>query len=607
VNSDLTAGNDLFRKSYWPLVASIATILLFPWVGKSYFVLRIGIIALIYAINTVGMTLLVRYAGLISLGHSAFFAFGAYTSAILTSRSGLNPWLAMAVALLTSAGLAYLFSIPFLKLRKVYLAMATLGLGEVVYLLTKELSSLTGGVNGIAGIPYLQVGPLELRDDWQIFYLIGFFALLAVSFSRSISNSAFGRALHAIRTNEMAAEAMGIDAKRHLCVVFCFSAGLSALSGSLLAHFLTFISPDSFTINFSVSLLIFVVIGGANIWAGVITAVLLVAFSEVCRGFQDFSLGPYGLILMVALFVFPEGLAGIFRHHSEKTDTRSQSTTGHAEEMPGPVETVTKASASSNSCKETILELEDVSKAFGGNEALSEVCLSVPRDSILGVIGPNGAGKTTLLNVIDGFFPTSRGHIKFLNTDVTGSSPHRMASLGVGRTFQINNLFQGMTVIENVMVGAHLAGNCGMFSRGIGTKQAKSEERAIFRRAMESLDFLGLSHRAHNVVDELSFGDQRLVELSRALAMEPKLLLLDEIAAGLTGQEVKRLPRLLRMVRGRGITIILVEHNMPLVMSVSDSVMVLHFGQQLAFGTPSEISKNEEVIRAYLGESTRDA
>jgi branched-chain amino acid transport system permease protein len=607
VNSKTAAGNDHFKRTYWPFLASILVIALFPWVGKSYFVLSIGIMAVIYAINTIGMTLLVRYAGLISLGHGAFFAFGAYTSAILITRLGFNAWLAMAVGMLLSAGLAYLFAVPFLKLRKVYLAMATLGLGEAIYLIARELAGLTGGANGIANIPYLRLGPFELRNDWQIFYLVGFVALLAIHFSRNISNSIFGRALHAIRTNEMAAEAMGIDGKRHLSTIFCFSAVLSALSGSLFAHYHSFISPDSFTIAFSVSLLIFVVIGGANIWAGVTTAVLLVALTEVFRGFQDFSLGPYGLILVVALFVFPEGLAGILKQRASKTRTRSRPTSGPERKLPLPSEALPRPIPGGGRREETVLELKNVSKAFGGNEALSDVSFSLPRNTILGVIGPNGAGKTTLLNVIDGFLPPNRGQVIFCNADVTGSNPYTMASLGVGRTFQINNLFEGMTVIENVMVGAHLTGHCGMVSLGIGTRKVKSEEGVIFRRAMESLDFLNMTHRANDVVDELSFGDQRLVELARALASQPELLLLDEIAAGLTGLEVKMLPRILRLIRDRGITIILVEHNMPLVMSVSDMVMVLNFGQRLALGTPSEVSKDEKVIRAYLGETKRHA
>ena len=577
--------------------------LLFPWVGKTYFVIRIGIIAVLYAINAVGMTLLIRYAGLISLGHSAFFAFGAYISAILILRVGLNAWLSMIISVSTTVFFAYLFSVPFLRLRKVYLGMATLGLGEVVYLLIKELSSITGGMNGIANIPYLNVGFIELKDDWQIFYLVGFVAIIIIFFSKNLSNSRLGRALHALRTNEMAAEAVGIDAKWELCRIFCFSAGLSALSGCLLAHFLTFISPDSFTMSFSVALLIFVVIGGANIWAGVVTSVLLIVILEVFRAFQDFSLGPYGLILIISLFVFPDGLAELFRRHHAKAHKGTNSPQASVREMTPETVAHFGNGPFVESQKENILELKGVSKSFGGNKALSNLSLSVPYGMILGVIGPNGAGKTTMLNVINGFLPFDTGSIKFRKNDVINFSPHEMAALGVGRTFQMNNLFQGMTVIENVMVGSHLIGKCGMVSLGLKNRKAKIDESAIFRRALESLELLNLAHRAYNIVDELSYGEQRLVELSRALSIQPKLLLLDEISAGLTAHEVEMLPHLLRLVRNQSITIILVEHNMPLVMSVSDCVMVLEFGQQLAFGTPSEISKDESVIRAYLGEA----
>lgn len=602
-----TIVRQMFFKRYWPFLIPLGLVFLFPWAGKNYFILRIGIITVLYAINAVGMTLLVRYAGLISLGHSAFFASGAYISAILMLRFGLNGWLSMIISVSTTVLFAYLFSVPFLKLRKVYLAMATLALGEVVYLVIKELPNITGGMNGLTNIPYLDMGFVQLKDDWQIFYLTGFVAIVIIFFSENLSQSRLGRALHAVRTDEMAAEAVGIDAKNELCRIFCFSAGLSALSGCLLAHFLTVISPDSFTLGFSVSLLIFVVIGGANIWAGVVTSVLLVAASEVFRTFQDFSLGPYGLILIISLFVFPDGLAEIFRRRHAKTHRGTNNQQRPAKETVLVRSVHLERDTTVENHKESILELKQVSKAFGGNKALSNLSLSVPYDAILGIIGPNGAGKTTTLNVINGFFPADAGSIKFRNIDVFNSSPHEMAALGVGRTFQMNNLFQGMTVIENVMVGAHLIGKCGMVALGLNSRRARLDENVIFGRAMESLEFLDLAHRAYDTVDELSYGEQRLVELSRALSIQPKLLLLDEIAAGLTAHEVEMLPQLLRLLRNRGITIILVEHNMPLVMGVSDYVLVLEFGQQLAFGMPSEISKDERVIMAYLGEATKDA
>ncbi len=307
------------------MLALIACIVFFPLLVRSYFVTRLAIVLAIFAINITGITLLTRYAGVISLGHSAFFALGAYLSAILTVKIGLNPWLAMILAAGVTVVLAYLFSLPFLKLRRVYLAMATLGLGEVAFLLAKDLTEITGGVSGIPGIPRLRIGQIVLSEDWQLFYLFGCFVVVFVFLTENIGNSRLGRAYHAIRTNETAARAMGIDVQWELSRLFCYSALVSAFGGSLLAYFITFISPESFTLDFSFTLLIVVIIGGANIWGALIIAVVLIGFSEMFRGFQDFSGGFYGLLLIVCLFAFPDGLAALL---SPKGLRRS---TGHAD------------------------------------------------------------------------------------------------------------------------------------------------------------------------------------------------------------------------------------------------------------------------------------
>lgn len=295
--------NISFIKNRWPLLCLILVVLFFPVFIKSYFITRVAIFVAIYAMSVAGMTLIARYAGIVSLGHAAFFASGAYISSILTVSYGLNAWLAMAVAGGVSVIFAFLFTVPFLKLRRVYLVMATLGLGEVIFLLSKDLS-ITGGVIGIANIPHLSVGSFIISDDRQIFYLIGLFALLSIFLTENIARTRLGRAYHAIRTNEVAAQATGINVRSELVRVFCFSAFLSSISGSLLAHFMTFISPDLFTTHFSFTILIFVIIGGANIWGAIFTAVILTALSEVFRGVQDFSMGLYGILLLVTLFLF---------------------------------------------------------------------------------------------------------------------------------------------------------------------------------------------------------------------------------------------------------------------------------------------------------------
>jgi branched-chain amino acid transport system permease protein len=594
----------LFLRKNWTFLGLILAVMLFPLFVRTYFVTRVGIIVLIYVINVAGMSLVARYAGIISLGHAAFFAFGAYISAMLTVYFRVNPWLAMAISATATVVFAYLFTVPFLKLRRVYLAMATLGLGEVIFLLAKNMTNITGGVTGIPGIPYLSIGNVSISEDWQVFYLVGAFAVLSIFLSENISRTRLGRAYHAIRTNETAAQAMGINVQWELVRVFCYSALLSSLSGSLLAHFINFISPELFTLHFSFSLLIFVIIGGANIWGGLLTAVALTSLSELLRGLQDFSIGFYGALLVLTLFIFPEGLAVLFPNpHSKRNSQPVPLSPGL-----GPVRKEEKRKRGSDKAKPTsVMEFSDISKSFGGTKALVGVSGSIKNAQILGIIGPNGAGKTTLLNVLNGFLLPNQGKIVFEGQDVTGKSPYMIARLGLGRTFQISNLFRGMTVIENVMVGGHIKGTSGLFTSGLNSGKARRQEAAIMEKALDSLEFLGLLHQAHELVENVPFGEQKLVEVARALTIEPKIMLLDEPASGLNTGETKTLAGLIGKIRDKDISIVLVEHNMPLIMGISDQVLVLDFGNMIALGTPQEISGNEKVIRAYLGKGTQHA
>lgn len=591
-----------FLKIRWQLLGFIVVVAVFPILIKSYFLTRLGIVLAIYAINVAGLTLVSGYAGIVSLGHAAFFACGAYLSAILTVKTGMNLWLAMMIATMVSGILGYLFSIPFLRLRRAYLAMATLGLGEVIFLLAKDLTKITGGVTGIPDIPNLSIGGVIIRQDWQILYLVGFFSIFVIFLTENLGKTRLGRAYHAIRTNETAAKAVGINVQRELSKVFCYSAALSGLSGSLLAHFLSFISPDIFTLHFSFTLLLFVIMGGANVWGGLIVAILLTGFSEFFRGLQDFSMGFYGLLLIVTLFLFPEGLAVLFRPRYGSARTTSE-VTELQRLSTGGKDSVSLASKTWGGRRKesSILEFSNVSKNFGGTIALEQVSGFVKYGQILGVIGPNGAGKTTLLNVINGFFAPRIGRIIFEDQDVTAKPPHQMARLGVGRTFQIANLFKGMTVLDNVMVGGHIKARTGLLMSGLNIGQSRLEEKNIAEKAIRSLDFLGLANRVYEVIGNLPYGEQKLVELARALTMEPRLLLLDEPASGLTSAETKTLAHILGRIREQGITIILIEHNMPLIMNVSDLILVLDSGRRIALGRPNEVSKNDEVIKAYLG------
>ena len=581
----------------WPLFALIALVLLFPVLSRSHFITRLGVVLAINGIIVVGMTLLIRYVGVFAMGQSAFFLLGAYVSGVLTVQAHMNPWLAMIIASAAGVVAGYLFFSPFMKLRAIYLGIATLGLAQVMFIVARNLDDITGGVAGLPGIPYLDLFGFTLGRDWQIFYLVGFFLILFAFIADNVGRTRLGRAYQAIHSNEIAAMAAGIDVEQNMRDVFCFAAFLASLAGSLFAHFVTFISPEVFTPESSFTLLIVVIIGGANIWAGLITMVVLMGFTEAVRGLEDLSTGLYALLLIVAFFLFPEGLSAVIFN---KGGAAKKMATKHFIRMKS-VPQYPSAPDNSGPDEKTILKVESMSMTYGGTQALSQVSFNVGQGQIIGIIGPNGAGKTTLLNCINGYLMPVEGKVTFQGRDVTLKRPHEMARLGAGRTFQLINLFKGMTVLENVMVGCHLRGKTGILKSGLRFKRSRKEEQAIFESAVESLKTFDLMDRAYEIVDNMSFGEQRYVELARALAMKPDLIFLDEPAAGLNTAEAERFGVTLKRIRDMGITLMLVEHNMSLLMSVSDRVCVLDFGRMIAFGTPDYVCSHEAVIKAYLG------
>jgi branched-chain amino acid transport system permease protein len=593
-----------FFKDRWPFLALIAVIVIFPLVSGSYFITRLGVVLAINSVLIVGMILLLRYLGLFSIGQSAFLLTGAYVSGILTVHAkGIpllgNPWIAMIIAALFTVIVAWLFCAPFLKLRAIFLGIATLGLAQIAWIVAKNLDTYTGGVAGLPDIPYLSIFGYSLNKDWQIFYLTGVFLIVFAFIADNVGRTRLGRAYHAIRTNEIAAQAAGINVERNMRDLFCFSALLASISGSLLAHFITFISPESFSPESSLTYMIIALIAGANIWAGLLATILLMGFSEASRGMQDLSTGLYALLLIVTFFAFPDGISAVLFKGGKaaRRMAAAHSKRNHSQESIIDI----KKTRPEVPDEGNILDISGISMKYGGTEALSKVTFPVGKGQIVGIIGPNGAGKTTLLNTINGYIMPVEGKVTYKGVDVTFKRPHEMAKLGVARTFQLINLFNGMTVIENVMVGGHLKGKAGIFESGLTLARARKEETAIWNTAIKSLETVGILEKAYEIVDSLSFGEQRSVELARALCAEPDLMFVDEPAAGLNTAEAERLGATLRRIRDTGVTIMLVEHNMSLVMSVSDMVAVLEFGKLISFGTPAFVCSDEGVIKAYLG------
>jgi branched-chain amino acid transport system permease protein len=599
----------------WGPLCLVLVIACLPLGVHSRYYQSIAVIIGLHTIAAVGLSLLMGYAGQVSLGHAAFYGLGAYLSGIASTSLGLNPWLAMPMAALVTGCVAAAIGSPIFRLRGHFLAMATLGWGIIVYIVFNELRDVTGGPSGLTGIPNLSLFGLPLNTDVRYYYLVWAFALGVIFLSRNIVDSRAGRALKAIHGSESAAAALGVGTTHYKVAVFTLSAVYASLAGSLYAHYLLFVNPPPFSFKFSIELLVMVMIGGlAHIWGALFGAALITILGESLRATIPMLMGhasgeyeiiAFGLILMATMIALPEGLwpwlltvADRIRRHRGAEDPR-------VEGAPISISARLEAQAfprRPSSPPGPILEVQDVSKAFDGLKALSRVSFAVNAREILAVIGPNGAGKTTLFNVISGAFPPTGGTIRFTGKPIQDWPSHRIAGAGLVRTFQNVRLFGRMTALENVMVGLHQRTRAGLVSAAMRLPSERAEEARIREEAQRLLAMVGLEGLADVLASSLPLGQQRVIEIARALAADPAILLLDEPGAGLSAGERDQLRELVRAVRAAGVTVLLVEHDMDLVMGLADRIVVLNYGEKIAEGTTEEIQNNPQVIEAYLGE-----
>jgi branched-chain amino acid transport system permease protein len=584
----------------WLTVLAVAALAAIPiMVGGTYYP-YLGIIVCIFSIVAIGLNILTGYAGQFSLGHAAFMAMGAYTTAVLSknlaaipflAQTGLHVWLGVACGTIVAACSGVVLAIPALRVRGPYLAMVTIAFGWVIWKILQEWVSVTGGDLGISSIPKPQVGPIRLETR-SFYYVVLVLFLVILALQHRLISSQLGMRIRAVKHSELALASVGVDVYRLKVTIFVISAAFAGFGGTLFAHQQNYISPDNFQFFSSVFFLLAVLFGGAGTMFGpVIGAAVLILLPEMLHDFDKYRLIVYACLILVTLYYLPNGVMGLVLRSTPRKDASH-----HTSDDADPRTTLPAVTGAE-------LQIENLSHAFGGVVALSDVSFRVARGSIHALIGPNGAGKTTLINVVSGIYRPDNGRIRIDGTENTIGSMHAAAERGIVRTFQTLKLFDDMTVIEHVMIGMARHSRARLWDTFLNSRRAREEAAQELRGARELLRLLGIAHLEQVPATALAYGHRRLLEIARALAVRPRILLLDEPAAGLVAEEIGALAEVIRKLKRLGMTIVLVEHHMELVLSVSDRITVLDQGAVIADGSCYEIRRNERVIAAYLGPS----
>jgi len=608
------------------IVPLIAVALLFVPLATTngYYVHSVLSKVCIYVILVAGLDLVVGYTGDVSVGHAGLFAVGAYTAAILVSRFELAFPLAALAGIAMGGVFGLLLGVPALRLTGPYLAVTTIAFGLIVQTFVNEATWLTQGSQGIRNIPRLQYGAINFEGN-NLYYLVYPLMLLALVGVHRLVKSYGGRAFEALRENSLAAECSGISRYRYKLSAFVLSAALAGLAGALFIHIDKYIGPTTFSLQLSILFLIALIFGGTrSILGNVIGVFLVVTLPDVFNRFADYQLMVFGALLLFTLYFLPGGLAGLLRSITARFMSAKKVETRESVESPDSDEAAQRDEAEKAEKKTTtaidavmmrdaashkagaangaLLETSDLTIAFGGLIAVKNLDLRIAPGEVRALIGPNGSGKSTTVNMLSGVYRPTSGGIRFAGRSLDRLSPNEVSRIGIARTFQNVALFGEMTILENVLVGLHHTFRGNLLHVLFNTPRARREEREARARAEALLQFVALGRfPSHQRARNLPYGQQRLLEMARALAQDPALILLDEPAAGLTSGEIEVVDELIDKLKARGLSVLLIEHHMNLVMAVSDHITVLDFGQKIADGKPSEIQSNERVLSAYLG------
>ncbi|MGH8856857.1 MAG: ATP-binding cassette domain-containing protein [Polaromonas sp.] len=555
------------------------------------------------------INLLTGVAGQISLGHAAFLGIGAYTSALLMKTWGVPLPFALVAATLLSAASGWLLSFAAGRVREFYLAMMTLGFGMIFYELIREWTAVTGGVAGLSGVssPSLKTLSFFGVAMGPVAYFQFVLAVTAIVMwqLRNFLTSPYGRAYFAIHASEVAAGSIGVARVGTKREAYTLSAALTGLAGGFYASLVGYLGPESFGLHRSVEALVMAVVGGLGSLSGpILGAIVFTYLPEKLQFFADWQFMMYGLLLMASFVMLPKGLAGLLlprsRYIKLSAQEKSQTQANHRDLVSKGAAVEQPASTES-----PLLVAKDISLSFLGLRALDGVSLEIRRGQIIGLVGPNGSGKSTLVNVISGIYCPSAGVVSFEGRPISGLQDHQVAKLGVLRTFQDPRLVKSFTVRENVLLGMHRLYRQGRVAAALNLPSAQREEAAMLVKVSEALELAGLTALADTTVKDLPYGDQRMTELCRVLVADPRVVLLDEPAAGLSEGELIRLADVIRALKRRGVSIVLIEHHMDFLDDLVDEVVVLEIGTMIYRGGMEGMYRNQAVISAYLGTEGR--
>jgi branched-chain amino acid transport system permease protein len=578
------------------LIGFVALLALLPQLPvPEFWITQANYIGL-YTLVVIGLVLLTGVAGLTSFGQAAFVGLGAYTAAYLTLTHGVSPWLTVWIGLVITGVAALILGWITLRMSGHYLPLATIAWGLSLFYLLGNIDAL-GKYDGLLGVPALRFFGIELNTGRSFFYLLWLLVVLASIAANNLLDSRTGRALRAVKGGSTMAEAMGVNTFRTKVTAFVLAALLASVSGWLFAHFQRTVNPSPFGLKMGIEYLFMAVIGGVgHVWGALMGAAVVkiledqlqVWLPKLLGGSGNYEIIVFGVLLVLMLQYARDGIWAF----NEARLPRVQRKVDWADAPALPERARPKRG-------EVVLDVNKARKEFGGLVAVNDVSFQMRAGEILGLIGPNGAGKSTTFNLVTGVLPVTRGSVT-LNGERIDSLPSReIAKRGVSRTFQHVKMIAGMTVLENVALGAHLRGSRGVASAML--KLDRGEERQLLKEAEKQLRRIGMADRMHELAGNLALGPQRLMEIARALCADPTLLLLDEPAAGLRLKEKQGLADVLRQLRGEGLSILIVEHDMDLVMGLVDRIVVMEFGTKLIEGTPDVVQASPAVRAAYLG------